>query len=55
MNPQKEIEVVQLIRTSLLRRGEGKDKTDPMRIVTQYWTTAGDLVFEIDPHKPKTE
>ncbi|MNC24427.1 hypothetical protein D3C75_724820 [compost metagenome] len=39
--------VVELIETTLTRRGDGK--TDPIRVITQYWTVDGQLLFEIDP------
>lgn len=45
-----EIEIVTLIRTNLTKAGVGK-KEDPCRIITQYWTLGGELVFEIDPYK----
>ena len=43
----KEVIVMQVIRTALLRRGDGK--TTPMRIITQYWSMEGDLLAEVDP------
>ena len=42
-------QVIQVIKTSLLRRGEGKDMSDPVRCVTQYWTLEGELLWEVDP------
>jgi hypothetical protein len=45
----KEVEVVKMIKTKLLRRGEGKMKSDPIRIIEQYWDFEGNLLFEIDP------
>ncbi len=44
----KEVEILKLIKTQILRRGEGV-KSDPVRIITQYWDLEGNLVFEIDP------
>lgn len=44
------VKVVQLIKTTLLRRGEGSG-VRPHRIVTQYWTMDGRLEFEVDPCK----
>jgi hypothetical protein len=44
----KEVEVMQVIRTRLLRRGTGKEPS-PIRIIEQYWTMEGDLIFEVDP------
>lgn len=46
----KQVEVLQVIRTTNARRGEGVE-TDPVRILTQYWSMAGDLLFEIDPYE----
>lgn len=47
---KKEVEVLQVIRTNILRRGNGQD--DPIRIIEQYWTMNGELIFEIDPLAP---
>jgi len=44
--------VVQLIETTILRRGEGLE-SDPVRIVTQYWTFDGQMVAEDDPCSPQ--
>jgi len=44
--------VVQLIETTILRRGDGLEN-DPVRIVTQYWTFDGQLVAEDDPCGPQ--
>jgi hypothetical protein len=41
--------VIQVIETRLERRGAGKDETDPIRIVTQYWSLSGELLAEVDP------
>lgn len=43
-----EVELISVIRTELLRRGEGT-KEDVIRIITQYWSTDGELLAEIDP------
>lgn len=43
-------EVMQVIKTTLLRRGDGK--ADPIRVVTQYWSLSGDLLAEVDPLPP---
>lgn len=40
-------EVIQVIRTTLTRRGDGKD--DPIRSITQYWSLDGELLAEVDP------
>ena len=45
----KEVEVIQVIRTTLLRMGEGTDK-DPIRRIEQFWTLDGILLAENDPH-----
>jgi hypothetical protein len=38
----------EFILTSLLRRGEGKSEEDPIRCITQLWTTDGKLIGEDD-------
>lgn len=43
----KEVMVMQVIRTTNLRRGDGV-KT-PIRAITQYWSMSGDLLAEVDP------
>jgi len=40
-------EVIEVIRTTLLSRGDGK--TDPWRTITQYWSLDGKLLCEKDP------
>lgn len=40
-------QVIQVIRTDLLRRGDG-DKT-PIRYITQYFSLEGELLCEHDP------
>lgn len=47
----KQVEILQLIRTRLERRGNGK--TTPLRILEQYWDMEGNLVFEIDPEEER--
>ncbi|WP_431129718.1 hypothetical protein [Flagellimonas flava] len=47
-------EVVQLIKTELLRRGKGIEGS-PLRIITQYWSFEGELLFENDPWKDHLE
>jgi len=42
------VEIIQLIKTTLTRRGAGV-KNDPIRIITEYWTMDGQKEFEIDP------
>ncbi|MEH7381769.1 hypothetical protein V7138_15000 [Bacillus sp. JJ1533] len=43
--------VTQVIETILKRKGNGKD--DPIRIITQYWSLDGELLFEFDPLEGK--
>jgi hypothetical protein len=45
------VEVVEMIKTTLTRRGEGVDG-DPIRVITQYWDFKGNLLFEIDTCPP---
>lgn len=42
------VEVVQLIKTQLTRRGKGT-KESPIRIITEYWTMDGKKEMEVDP------
>ncbi len=44
-----EVEVIQVIRTSLLRRGSGQSEDSPIRVIVQYWEMDGTLLCEIDP------
>ena len=48
---EKELEIIHLIKTTLLRRGTGETKDDPIRIITQYWDMEGNLLFEVDKLK----
>lgn len=41
--------VIQVIETTLERRGDGKSMSSPIRIVTQYWSFDGELLAEVDP------
>ena len=41
-------EVIQVIRTTLTRRGDGTTES-PIRVITQYWTLEGKLLVEVDP------
>ena len=45
-------ELIQVIKTTLTRRGEGVPQEDPVRIITQYWSTDGKLLAEVDPCNP---
>lgn len=40
-----DVELIQVIRTNLLKRGKGIDN-DPVRKITQYWSTDGELLAE---------
>lgn len=42
------VEIVKMIKTTLLRRGKGVE-SDPIRIIEQYWDFEGRLLFEYDP------
>jgi hypothetical protein len=44
--------VIQVIETTLTRRGSGKSEDDPIRVITQYWSLDGELLAEVDP-RPK--
>lgn len=46
-----EARVMQVIRTSLLRRGDGKQV--PIRTIIQYWSFDGELLAEVDPWPDK--
>lgn len=43
------VKIVQLVETTLTRRGEGKNLDDPVRVITQYWDFDGKLMWEKDP------
>lgn len=43
--------IIEIIKTDLEVRGDGK--SDPYRIVTQYWNKKGTLLFEDDPNRDK--
>ncbi len=44
-----EAKVIQVIETTLMRRGSDKDANDPIRIIRQYWSLDGKLLAEVDP------
>jgi hypothetical protein len=44
----KEVMVMQVIRTTNLRRGDGSNAA-PIRAITQFWSMDGDLLAEVDP------
>lgn len=41
------VKVIEVIETTLSRRGRGEPGS-PIRIITQYWTMKGELIFEKD-------
>jgi hypothetical protein len=47
LNKMDTAKLLSVIETTLLRRGNGKDI--PVRIITQYWDTEGNLLAEVDP------
>lgn len=49
MSSENKVKVVRLIETSITKRGSGSGPNSPIRVVTQWWTMNGELVFEIDP------
>lgn len=49
------VQKIEVIRTELSRRGSGKDISDPMRILVQYWTLDGELLAEVDAYKDQNE
>ncbi len=48
-------EVVSIIKTELEVRGNGRVDAKPSRVITQYWTLSGNLLWEEDPCSPKTD
>jgi hypothetical protein len=43
-----DVEVIQVVRTNLERRGKGVDG-DPVRRIEQFWSLDGRLLAENDP------
>lgn len=41
-------ELITVIRTTLTLKGKGTEDS-PLRRVTQYWSTDGELLAEVDP------
>jgi len=41
---------ITVIETNLEKKGAGTEE-DPVRRITQYWSTDGRLLAEVDPHK----
>lgn len=46
--------LIQVIETEIELRGKGTE-ADPLRRVTQYWSTDGQLLAERDPFKERSE
>jgi len=42
-------EVIEVIKTTLTRRGDGTSEKSPIRVITQYWSKEGTLLAEHDP------
>jgi predicted ATPase len=42
-------EVIEVIKTTLTRRGNGTSEKSPIRVITQYWSKEGTLLAEHDP------
>ena len=47
MEQNKEVQLMEVIVTTLTRKGDGKNTR--MRIVTQVWSKEGKLIAENDP------
>lgn len=43
------VELIQVIKTNLTKRGTGKTEQEFVRRVTQYWSLDGELLAEVDP------
>ena len=48
---EKEVELVEVIRTTLTRAGDGTTD-NPIRRVTEYWTLEGERLATVDDHGP---
>lgn len=48
----KDVELIQVIRTRLTTRGDGKTDKTILRAITQYWSLDGELLAEVDPFPP---
>lgn len=49
----RDVELIQVVRTRLAHRGRGTE-ADPNRYLTQYWSTEGELLAEVDPVEQPT-
>lgn len=45
----KDVEIVQLIRVTVVRKGDG-NKDNPIRRIIQYYNFDGSLLIEYDPY-----
>ena len=45
---EREVEKIEVIRTTLTIRGSGTDD-NPHRVIVQYWSLSGDFLAEVDP------
>lgn len=48
----KLVEIIQVIKTRLTKRGSGQIEEDPIRVVEQFWDTDGNLIGERDTFTP---
>lgn len=44
----KQVEIMEVIKTTLTTRGNGT-VGNRTRVITQYWSVDGELIFEVDP------
>jgi len=49
-SPERKVEIIKIIRTTLTKYGAGTEK-DPIREIEQFWSLDGKLLWENDPHK----
>lgn len=49
-----DVQVIQVIRTRLLRKGDGASEDSPIRIIEQFWDMEGNLLWQVDPLIGKT-
>jgi hypothetical protein len=42
--------IIEVIVTTIARRGSGKSGAEPIRVITQYWDKDGNLLAEVDPY-----
>ncbi len=50
--PDKQVELIEVIRTTLTRHGNGKSNDSPIRRVIQYWSLDGELLATVDDLAP---